>query len=270
MKCPGCHSVVSEKDKVCHACGYDLTGSISEIKDEKNLQNKNQKKIDKLRQNKQLRMILIIVGAVLVLLIILIIMLSLASSKGIRKSEKLAKKIGQPMTKAADYAGIEFSHESDFAGLSMITDSQYIFESDKKVKINGVNMPKWAVIAEEDIYGNLAEVKYYDFRVLEDNINGFKKKSRLDYTGIQPGTSEKAADKLMDMDPYVVSFTNENISKIYKYYCKDKQTENFEAYNVMMSFSSSGKKVNSQPYETENKLIKHILEISDQQEDVQK
>lgn len=266
MKCPGCKSIVSENDKVCHACGYDLTGSISEIKDEKNLKNKNQKKLDKIKQNKQFRLILIIAAAVVVILIILIIMLSLASSKGLRKSEKLAKKIGQPISKAADYAGIEFSPESDFAGLSMITDSQYIYESDKKVKINGVNMPKWAVIVEEDIYGNLSEVKYYDFRVLEDDINGFKKKTRLDYSSIQPGTSEKAADKLVDMDPYIVSFTNENISKTYKYYYKDKQTENIEAYNLMMSFSSSGKKINSQPYETENKLIKHILEISEPQQ----
>jgi len=262
MKCPGCQSVVSEKDKVCNACGYDLTGSLSDIKDK----NRNQKRLDKFRQNKQLRLILIIAAAVIVLFIIIMIMISLSSSKGIRKSEKLAKKIGQPMSKAADYAGIEFSSESDFAGLSMITDSQYIFESDKKVRINGINMPKWAVIAQEDIYGNLSEVKYYDFRVLEDDINGFKKKARFDYSTIQPGTSEKAADKFMDMDPYIISYTNENISKIYKYYYKDKQTENIESYNVILSLSSSGKKINSQPFETENVLIKHILEVSELQQ----
>jgi len=262
MICPKCESVEPDNSKVCSLCGYKFS--------EKPVRNNNlrekrpaRKKIFKTRKKNRIKLNLIFIAVIIVIAAIIAISAGISSNKGIRKCEKLAKKIGQSSEKAADYANVEFTKASDYSFLNDLTDYSYICESDKKTDIYGISIPSWAIFCTEDMFGNLSDLSYYNFTVLENNINGEKRKSRFDTSSIKTGMDKKDVDKLLDMDLYSVSVSDVIKSEKYKYYYKDKKNDEIKAYYLTFIYDDNNK-VSSPVIEEENIFINDILKASNE------
>lgn len=263
MICPGCQSVIPDDLKVCSSCGYDFENKDKKNKKIKDKKIKPHKPNLKIKNLRRIKIIIAVLAAIALLIVICFVCFGISSNKGLRKSEKISKKIGQPMEKAASYADIDFSKSSDFQYLNSAIDYNGVYESDKKIKIYGINMPQWAIFCTEDMFGNLSSVSYYDFRLLEDNINGTRKKNKIDLSSVTSGMSKKDVDSILDMDPYKTVVSDDTISREYKYYYKDKQSESIKSYNLTILYSSSNNTVNAPVMEEESSLISYILEDTD-------
>lgn len=262
MICPKCESVEPDNSKICSSCGYKF--SENPVRN-KSLREKNssKKKFFTIRKKNRVKLYFIILAVIMATATIIAISAGVSSNKGIRKCEKLSKKIGQSSEKAADYANVEFTKASDYSFLNDLTDYSYICKSDKKTDIYGVRVPSWAIFCTEDMFGNLSDVAYYNFTVLENNINGEKKKSRFDISSIKTGMDKKGVDKLLDMDLYSISVSDGIKSEKYKYYYKDKKNEDIKAYYLTIIFDDNNK-VSSPVIEEENIFINDILKASNE------
>ncbi len=263
MICPDCKSVIPDNLKVCSSCGYNLEKNDNNPTDKKNKEIRQHKRSLKIKNIKRIKIVAVALAIIFLLIVICCICIGASSSKGLRKSEKLSKKIGQPIEKAASYADIEFTKSSDFQYLNSVIDYNSVYESDKKTSIYGINMPQWAIFCNEDMFGNLSSVSYYDFRILKDNINGIKKKSKIDLSAVTSGMSKKDVDKILDMEPYQTVVSDGTTSRKYKYYYKDKQSGSIKSYNLTILFSSSTGNVNAPVIEEESSLISYILNDTD-------
>ena len=262
MICPKCESVEPDNSKICSSCGYKF--SENSVRN-KSLREKNssKKKFFKIRKNNRVKIYFIIIAVIIAAVTIIAISVGVSSNKGIRKCEKLAKKIGQSSEKAANYANVEFTKASDYSFLNGLTDYSYICESDKKTDIYGVSIPLWAIFCTEDMFGNLSDIAYYNFTVLENNINGEKKKSRFDISSIKTGMNKKDVSKLLDMDLYCLSVSDGIKSEKYKYYYKDKKNDDIKAYYLTIIFDDDNK-VSSPVIEEENVFINDIIKASNE------
>ena len=262
MICPGCQSVIPDDLKVCSSCGYDFHNKDKKSKDKKSKKIRSHKPNIKIKNVNRIKIIAALLVVDVLLVSVCFIFVGISSNKGVRKTEKLSKKIGQPIEKAASYADIEFSKSSDFEYLNSVIDYNCVYESDKKTSLYGINMPQWAVFCTEDMFGNLSCVSYYDFRLLEDNINGIRKKSKIDISAVTSGMSEKDVAKILNMDPYKTVVSDGTISRKYKYYYKDKQSDSIKSYYITILFGSSTHTVNAPVIEEESSLIGYILNES--------
>lgn len=213
------------------------------------------------RISKKVKIVIIaVVLAVLVIIIVSLVFSALGKS-GMRKSEKLAKKIGEPVNKASAYAKVEFQSALKYDFLDGITESSLVVESGSDTDVYGVKLPSWCIFCTENTFGNLGDVTYYNFDVLSDNINGVKKESKVDVLDITVGTTEKDADEILDMEPYQICYLEETKVKKYKYYCEDNINDSIEAYYITVMFNDKNV-VNAPVIEEKNDFISDILRPS--------
>lgn len=250
MICPGCKKEVKDEVEQCPECGIKFDFSKKKKRFKLNI-----------KKNNKLKLISVIVLLVIITVAVLISLFIFAGNKGERVSDKLSKKIGELSEKSISSSGIEFVSSSDYEFLNSLINSNVIGESDKKIKIYGVNIPQWAIYCSEDKFGKLSTVTYCDFRVLSNNINGIKKNSRVDISYISSGKTEKEVDNYLDMKPYQIFYSESMKSKKYKYYYIDKQSENVKAYYITVIYDKTEHTVTAPAIEEENDFIGEILKV---------
>lgn len=208
--------------------------------------------------SKKAKIVMIIVLVALLTVLIVTLVLSVMKGTGMRKSEKLAKKLGEPMSKASSYADVELKPADKYVFLEGITESSLVYESKSDTDVYGVKLPVWSIFCTEDMFGNLSDVTYYNFDILSKNINGVKKESKIDVFDITLGTTEKKSDEILDMEPYQVCFLDGSKVKKYKYYCEDYVNNSIAAYYITVMFNDKNV-VNAPVIEEENDFISDIL-----------
>lgn len=277
MICPNCSTKQPDDAEECSVCGQKLKNNGgSEEKESKNkkvhvslkkkktesekTEVKNSENIS--RKDKKFKLAAAAVCGVLALTAVIVITVALTTNVGLKNTRKLAKKIGGEASKA--YSSAKLSDDviktSDFEFLNILAkDSTSIIEADKQIAVAGVVMPEWTIFCSTDLSGNLTSVSYYDFAQLKNNMNGCKKKSLIDTTQITKGMNEKEVDKILDMDPYIIQYSSDTVSKTYKYYYKDKQTKSINAYFLSVMFNDNGM-VNAPVISEKNDFIQNVLE----------
>lgn len=205
-----------------------------------------------------LRFILILLVVVTAAAVALFVFISISGNQGMRKSQKLSKKIGESSEKAASYADIDLTSASDFSFVNELVPFTSIAESGKTTRIYDVKVPEWTIFCSENSFGKLESVTYCDFRIMKNNINGIKKSSRIATESINVGSSLSEVETLLNMNPYQVVYSENSISRKYKYYYKDKQSDVIKAYYITVVFSKDNK-VNSPVIEEENNFIYDFL-----------
>jgi len=207
---------------------------------------------------KRFRLLAVILAVIIAVIVFLIVYITVSGSQGMRKSQKLSKKIGETSEKAASYADIELTASSDFDFVNELVPFTSLAESEKTTKVYDVNVPEWTIFCSENSFGKLESVTYCDFRVLKKNINGFHKNNRVDTSAISTGSTLAEVDSVLDMDPYQIVYSENSISRKYKYYYKDKESGRIKAYYVTVMFGKDNK-VNSPVIEEANNFIFEIL-----------
>ena len=252
MICSECKSEIPEDVKVCPNCSAELCNNKKE-KSEK----RKRKSGKKVKVRGRIIAFLLILFSVIV--IVFTLFASVSSNQGYRRAQKIAKKIGENPEKAYTSSKADFVSSSDYDFLNELTDFTVLNESDNRISVYGVGLPSWIVFCNEDSFGKLESVSYFDFRILKNNINGIKQKSRIDVSQISTGMKMSEADKIIGMKPYQIVFSENIISKKYKYYYKDKQNGNINAYYITVIFNSETNIVNSPAIEEKNDFMFDIL-----------
>ncbi len=253
MTCPKCGSKQSDKAVSCTVCGYSVDVEKNSNTTKKSLFS---------RMSKKAKILILGIVILIILIPVILLILNLTGNKGIRKSEKLAKKIGDSIVKASDYAKVELQQVSGYDFLDINKENSLIYEASSDTDVYGVEFPSWIIVCTEDMFGNLVDVTYYNFQVLSDNINGVKKESKIDISGIKPGVSEKESDDILDMEPYQIYYQDGTKVKKYKYYFKNNSTHTIDAYYITVMFNDKGT-VNAPVIEEINDFISDILKTTD-------
>lgn len=213
----------------------------------------------KSRKPRRKTVFLIIITAVIAVSGIAVF-LSVTGNQGIRKSQKLAKKIGEPLEKAAASAGVELMDSSDFELINELCTFNSLYESERSTSVYDVKMPEWTIYCSENSFGKLESVTYCDFRVLSSSINGIKKSSEIDVSRISTGSTASEVDDVLKMDPYQVVYSENSTARKYRYYYKNKQSGVVKAYCVTVIFGEEGK-VNSPVIVENNDFIFDVLKV---------
>lgn len=221
-----------------------------------------ERKAEKKASNSKLNVKAVIaaVVAVIAAAAIAAALLAVSANQGLRKSQKLAKKIGELSEKAASSAGVELVSSSDFRFINELCRFSSLAEASGTTRVYDVTMPSWTIFCSENSFGKLESVTYCDFRVLSSNINGIKKKSKIDTSGITTGSSASEVDAVLGMKPYQTVYSENSVSRQYKYFYIDKQSGETKAYYLTVIFGSDNK-VNSPVIVEENNFLYDILKF---------
>lgn len=228
MNCPNCDAVVAEGVQFCPNCGNDLLSNSTEP-------GKSPSK----KPKKKLNFKIIFVGIIVVFIIVaIIIILSVFSgNKGEKIAENLSDNIGKSIAMTEKNVHIELSETSDYSILKSIVDYDYVIEADSSIKVEGINLPKWAVFVEKDSNDKTEKVTYYDFKVLEKDWKGVKSSKLIDTNTIEYGMNTKEVEKLIPIKPLAIVRTNDDTTEyIYKYYFTDEKDKNEKAYYFKVDF----------------------------------
>lgn len=186
--------------------------------------------------------------------------ISVSGNQGIRKSQKLSKKIGEPLEKAASSAGVDLSFSSDFEYINELCTFTSLAESGRTTRVYDISLPQWTIYCSENSFGKLESVTYCDFRMLSSSINGVRKKSEIDVSGITTGSTVSEVEQILGMKPYQVVYSENSSSRKYRYYYKNKQSGAVKAYIITVIFGDENK-VNSPAIVENNNFIFDTLKV---------
>ena len=258
MDCPKCKAAVENSAAFCTNCGYDFSSdniidtldkSVSESKEKKIKEKKEKryllnfkKKAEKADENAKKRR-LIIVRAVLITAAVLIIFAAfvviaslIKSNEGIKTLDNIP--IGRDLAYAESKTGKDFVLISRHTAVADICEFDGIYESDKVVKSEGVNLPEWAVTVQLGDDQSIQKASYYDFAVLQNGWKGQSCSEEIGIDVVEYGMTEKEVERKLGFKPYVVIKDIDNtITYIYRYYYSDTLTGDDVVCNYCVIFN---------------------------------
>lgn len=197
--------------------------------------------LQKLRKNFKIVLFALGIVAVLVIVIIVVSLISKRNNDGKRFALQLSDSINLSLDTAMQTTGFQLDADSQFPSVNQIFSFyNYKLESKKDVVVQNVTLPQWLILCERD-GSNLQGVLFYDFRVLEDNVFGVKRKGYLDPNTVQQGMTADEAEAALDMDPYCIHYLGNNTQqRDYRYCYKDGETGNLVSYTITVALNPNG------------------------------
>ncbi len=257
MQCPKCNAKCNENAVKCYNCGYDLAEDdfitnldkvVPTPKSKKKCFSfKNIfKKKDKLPIGKEKKRLIVIVGILSLLVIILavIFIVILNSNEGKTMFDRI--EIGRDITYVESKVEVSFEEESGYAAISNIAEFDSIFESDKLLKFDGINLPEWAICLNYAEDNSVESANFYNFDALEKSWKGVKTTQKFGPTTIEDGMTSKSVSRAMGFKPYLTRKSLDNTTtEYYRYHFVDTETNNDVIYNLIVEYSDiKGKVVN--------------------------
>lgn len=245
MRCPECGFEVAESDVFCGSCGAELVEGVEkpargkdffdDLETKKSKPDSGKKK--KNSENKR-KLVLIIAGAIAAAVIIVIIIVCIVASVKAARGRNLFDKVplGRNAAMMETVTGeIFISGEGSLYGaLNYIADYDHICESEKSVKVDGINLPEWAVLLKEDRSGNINKATLYNFSVLKRSWMGEKTAGKIESSVVEYGMKIKSAERALGLKPYTIIKENEGNTSTYafRYHYTDSESGN----NCVMNF----------------------------------
>ncbi|MFT3952595.1 MAG: zinc ribbon domain-containing protein [Oscillospiraceae bacterium] len=222
MVCPRCKEVLPDDAEKCEVCGKKLKKtSVSFFKKKQADPARQDAPATKLLKSKKLKIALLVVLLAAVAVIVIILIVSAVSGKGLKTAKELSKYIGKDYDTSIDKTDLNPSAKSNFDVVNHTMVFNSIVESEDGIKVDGVNVPEWAVTIHVNDKKEIADVTYTDFTVLKDNVKGEKLKSEIDTIGIDVGDPYEEVSDSIGLDPYRIVYTDEEQTYSYRYYYKN-------------------------------------------------
>lgn len=210
MLCPECGEVLKDDATHCKNCGAVIDDDArreSACDDKISFKN---------------RLILIIVLAVCVIVAIVLIIALISANKGQKTAQKLAKGIGDPLDEVSDSIDYPLSGQSSYEFLHNLCDAQYVCTDEKEISIEGITVPKWAIFCNtQGDDDEIVSVTLYDFARLEDSFKGSEESESIDVSSLEEGMDYKDFEDVVDIKPYVTTYTGKTTIYQYRYYYED-------------------------------------------------
>lgn len=244
MECPKCRKSVSDSDYDCPYCGTKIKsmpenpkrGKRVRVKAKSADDNKSKKRrsffsdkkskaneISVPKQNRVGRFKLIagMICAVIIVILLIVVISSVLSSKGEKYAEIASKYIGNDLSVLKGEEDMHFLDESEYFGVNSSVSFDYVMESDKKIKSDGVSYPSWAVFLNISDVGFITDVTYTDFSVIDGDMRGHKHDSPVSLDSFDKGEKQNKVLNFIDMSPYSITYSQSGITTYtYKYYFK--------------------------------------------------
>ncbi len=247
MKCPKCKEEIENEVAFCGICGFKIHGYTDEgendfVQPQNNKKNRikeffshTENSPGVLKRNKKLKF----AGISIFILIIVMLTVYFLSVVSVTEGERVLKDI--PLGRNIEYiskeTGVDFIPVSEYSYLGEINRYNYIFESKKNIKIEGINLPEWAVMLSYDSGGIINLAAYYDFTVLIRDWKGVKKDAGFDESVILYGMNLKETEKAINIPPYTIIMGIDNQSTyVYRYNKTDSLSGNTNVFNLYVVF----------------------------------
>lgn len=158
-------------------------------------------------------------------------------NNGAAYARSLAEQIGVSPETAEKYAHLTLQTTSSFACVNMAAEGYpYLYESKKTVEVSGVTIPEWVILV--DVKNNaLTQVVYYDYNQLKKYGNGVKTSAHIATDGATPGMDPATVTEYIGFAPLCTSYTGSGMVQYYKYYYKDKNTDNTVSYILTADYA---------------------------------
>ncbi len=244
MVCPKCAALIDDNCESCYSCGMEFKHALSdenklplteELKQPKK-ESANKKKLAKIN-DKRKRIILISISVIIVLATILVVILSLSKKSGEAIAFKMSKKIGQDIVKVEKSAGIHVNTSSVCPSINKPADFDYIYESKKKITVDGVKVPKWTITlyaTDSDI----TKIYYRDYTSQKKHYKGVKLKKNVEIDDLKECNRLKDIQKEIDIDPVAITFFADKTKEyryMFYYIDKDKNEQRAEYFVTINS-----------------------------------
>lgn len=228
MTCPNCEANVADGEKFCPNCGADIL--LATTPEKPKSENKDKKP-------KIIKILTIVIPVVLIGIIIVLIASLFVTNKGELVSENISKNLGRSVAMAEKNTQLKLKTSSSYTVLKDIVNYNYIYESKKSTKIEGINVPEWVVFITVDNNDKIDKVTYYNFKVLQKNWKGQKIEKKFDESKIKYKTTLKDAKKLIPLKPLAITSSNSDETiYLYKYYYTDSIDKNEKAYYLTVKY----------------------------------
>lgn len=218
MICPRCKSEIPDDSKYCSICDKKIKIKKNLFKSKETADSSFEKVEDNLSLKKKLKFLLAVIITVVVVLIILLIVLKVNNVSGINTAKDLSKYINKPILTARNETDIHLLEESKYNGVNSLAQFDYLVESEKNIKIDGVKYPHWAVYIVLNDNDQIAKVQYTDYKKLKKHHKGVKLNEEIDLSKFSKGDKYKKVSAEIDIEPFSVVYADGITTYIYKYY----------------------------------------------------
>ncbi|MDR0947827.1 MAG: zinc ribbon domain-containing protein [Ruminococcus sp.] len=253
MNCPKCKSEITEDYDFCSICGAKLSDMADDFdvsldedvtpkSEHKNKKSRKRKFPSKAELLKKAKIAGVVLAVIAVLIIIIVIIVSLRSSEGERVAA--AVPLGRTIDIVQKETGVEFKQFSAYAYMRQISEYDYVYESDEKINVDGIELPQWAVLLAQSASKNIYKVVYFDFTQLHKSWKGVTKANKFDINTVEYKDKFSNVKKLFGQSPYAVITTLEqNRSKCIFRYNADDELGNSAVYNITVSLDDADETV---------------------------
>lgn len=193
----------------------------------------------KRRADRGKKLLMVGVGVLAVALVLwMIISISKKRNNGAKYAERYSKCIGATMSDAMSNVKLGMYSESQYPQL----DQAYqpftnCAVSKKKTEILGVTLPQWMILCNADD-SQLTDIWFYDYRVLEDNPYGTKRKAYLETAEITDPTDPESQ---LGLKPYCTHYLPDHTQvREYRYCFENAETGDMTAYIIAAEFDNQG------------------------------
>lgn len=248
MICQKCGTECPDGNIFCEACGAELDAPVlpenidskGRVKKQKMKKQKAEKPRRSPEERAAFKKKLRAAGICLVVIAVIVLIVMLVGRIGANKGYNAAQSI--PLGRNVEYAesesGLVFETTSTNTLINSMASFDYVCLSDKTVKVNGSEQPRWAIMLTVNEDNIITDVEYYDFSQLKINWKGRKSADMLTAESLEFGSNIRNVNKTLGMNPYYIkrSVSNDSIY-CYRYYYTD-EAEGFDhVYNFYVDFS---------------------------------
>ena len=265
MFCPECGKPIEDNLKICSECGKEIpaTPSLDSAKRPTTTNMKRKKKVKKpskfsqeMKKLKTKKAFWIFIIAIAIVLTTLIVAMIIKGPHPITTAEKLSEKLGKQIVELEKNAGIHVSATSESEAINSEMQFDYIYESEKIIKVDGVKVPEWIILFHAND-NKIDRIIYRDFSNQKKNYKGEKLKEQIDFEELEECTKLKEVEELLKLEPTSISYSEEGFKTYgYRYYYIDEnKDEACESYIITVDEDNKVTSVNDIE---ENKLLNSI------------
>ncbi|NLZ46546.1 MAG: zinc ribbon domain-containing protein [Clostridiales bacterium] len=220
MICPKCKCEIPDDSKFCSFCDKKIKGKKVFFRKTKKVvaSDKKTEANENLTFSKKIKFFGALLLTLLIVFLIIYMVLKLNEVSGTKSAKELSEYINEPILTARNEIDIHLLEESNFDGVNCSVKFDYMVESEKDIKIDGVKYPQWAVFIVLNDNDEIAKVQYTNYKILKKHHKGIKVDEEINLNKFSKGNKFKKISNEIDIEPFSIVYENGYVKHIYKYY----------------------------------------------------